>query len=271
MARQFEAGEKFSSYADLEKKIVDYQRIKYASLWKRDSRTFDASIKKKSISADKVPSIKIKKKLKYYEIRYACIHGGRKQKSASAGKRKSNMFRQDCPFFMVVRLSEDGNFLSVRSVDDKHNHAPTEETYKYYPSVRRLSADQRCYAEKQLDMNANKEKLLHQLESDTGKSVLLKDLSNIMTTAKRREVCTRNDLDSCVDKLRRVHNCTVDICTSEENDFYGFFAQDGKMKQTFSASPRYCSLMPHISYWNCNFLYIFSHAKILMAPHISSD
>ena len=86
-------------------------------------------------------------------------------------------------------------------------------------------------------MNVNKKKLQHQLQSETGKSVLLKDLTNIMTMAKQRDGTTRNDLDACVDELRRVHNCEVDICASQENDFYGLFAQDSKMKQTFSAFP----------------------------------
>ena len=127
--------------------------------------------------------------------------------------------------------------LIVRDVIDEHNHPTTAETFKFYPSQRRLSSDQRSYAQKQLEMNCNKKKLQHELEADTGKPVLLKDLSNIMTTAKKLEGGTRNDLDACVDELRRVHKCEVDICKTQEGNFCGIFIQDQKMKQTFSAFP----------------------------------
>jgi zinc finger SWIM domain-containing protein 3 len=237
MAVSFEKNEKFSSLSELESKIIQYQKKNYVDLYKRDSRTIDSAIKKKSISADKVPSEEFKKKLKYYEIRYTCIHGGRKHNSVSTGKRKTSTFRDGCPFNLVLRLSEDGMSLKVRDVIAEHNHLATEETFKFYPNQRRLSCDQRSYAQKQLEMNVNKKKLQHELEADTGKPVLLKDLSNIITTVKKLDSVTRNDLDACVDELRRVHKCEVDISKTQENDFCGIFIQDQKMKQTFSAFP----------------------------------
>ena len=86
-------------------------------------------------------------------------------------------------------------------------------------------------------MNANKKKLQQQLENDTGKKVLLRDLTNIATTLKRRN-SSRNDLDQCVDNLRSVHKCSVDICTSENGeDFCGIFVQDDDMRKTFAAFP----------------------------------
>ena len=38
-------------------------------------------------------------------------------------------------------------------------------------------------------------------------------------------------------KLRQVHNCDVDVCTNQENEFLGLFIQDKKMRDTFSAFP----------------------------------
>ena len=107
IAIRFEKGEKFSSLSDLETKIVQFQRKRYVDLYKRDSRTINSAIKKKSISAAKVPSEEIKRKLKYYEIRYTCIHGGRTHNSSSTGKRKPSTFKSDCPFNLVIRLSEE--------------------------------------------------------------------------------------------------------------------------------------------------------------------
>ena len=177
MAIRFEKGEKFSSLSDLETKIVQFQRKRYVDLYKRDSRTINSAIKKKSISAAKVPSEEIKRKLKYYEIRYTCIHGGRTHNSSSTGKRKPSTFKSDCPFNLVIRLSEDGMSLTVRDVIDEHNHPTTAETFKFYPSQRRLSSDQRSYAQKQLEMNCNKKKLQHELEADT--VLLLNCLSGV--------------------------------------------------------------------------------------------
>lgn len=186
MAVTFQVGEKFSNLADLEKKIVDYQRTNYISLHKRDSRTIDAALKRKSISADREPSNEVKENLKYYAIQYACIHGGRKYISKGAGMRNTATFKHNCPFNLLVRLSEDGMYLSVRALNTEHSHIASEETYKCYPSVRRLTDDQRSYAEKQLEKNVDKKQLQHQLESLTGKSVSLKYLHNIMASAKRR-------------------------------------------------------------------------------------
>ena len=50
-----------------------------------------------------------------------------------------------------------------------------------------------------LCMNANKKPVQQQISQETGKVVLLKDLSNIAAKAKERT--TKNDLDSCVSLL----------------------------------------------------------------------
>ena len=153
MVVEFEVGEKFSSFQELEKKIHNYEETEHAKLWKRDSRTIQAAIKKKSISAEKVPTTEEQEKLKYYEVRYACVHGGRIHKSASSGARASHTFRDNCPFNLIIRLFNDGKSLSVRSINTEHNHILGEESYKYYPSVRRLSDDQLSYAQEQLALN----------------------------------------------------------------------------------------------------------------------
>ena len=64
----------------------------------------------------------------------------------------------------------------------------------------------------------------------------MRDLTNIAVAAKRR-ISTRNDLNMCVDNLRNLYSCNVDICTSEENEFCGIFVQDMDMRATFAAFP----------------------------------
>ena len=56
MVVEFVVGEKFSSFQELEKKIHNYEETEHAKLWKRDSRTIRAAIKKRSISAEQVPT-----------------------------------------------------------------------------------------------------------------------------------------------------------------------------------------------------------------------
>ena len=66
----FCVGETFRSYKGLEEKVKLYEQRSYCKLWKRDSRTVEAARKRMSSHlADDI---------RYYEVTYGCIHGGRK-------------------------------------------------------------------------------------------------------------------------------------------------------------------------------------------------
>ena len=41
----------------------------------------------------------------------------------------------------------------------------------------------------------------------------------------------------CVDLLRNIYRCNVDICTTEDDEFCGIFVQDMDMRETFAAFP----------------------------------
>ena len=86
-------------------------------------------------------------------------------------------------------------------------------------------------------MGVNKKKLQLQLSTDTGKSVIMKDISNIALAAKRERHGTKNNLSKCVDMLRITYNCTVDISTDDDDNFCGLFIQDREMQETFGAFP----------------------------------
>jgi len=75
-----EIGKKFSSFEDVQRWIDDYQRQNYVQLYVSDSRTIAAAQKR-------LPKRQLKADLKYYQMTYACVHGGRKYKSASSGSR----------------------------------------------------------------------------------------------------------------------------------------------------------------------------------------
>ena len=78
----FSVGERFSSYTELEEKIRTYEQQTFCQLWKRDSRTIE--------SAQKRLNRHLAENIKYYEVTFGCIHGGRRFKCRGEGKRASS-------------------------------------------------------------------------------------------------------------------------------------------------------------------------------------
>ena len=78
----FTLGESFKSFDELEKKMKEYEITNLVQFWKRDTRTINA--------AQKRINRHLNTNLKYYEITYCCIHGGKKFTSNSEGKRSSS-------------------------------------------------------------------------------------------------------------------------------------------------------------------------------------
>ena len=227
----FKVKDKFDSFSSLETTIEQYERQKFIVLYHRDARTLEKAVSQKKISANrggKNPS------LKYYELKFACNHGGKDHKPLGNGTRATNTFKQQCPFKISVRLSRDGMHLEVTDTHLLHNHDIGYESYRFYPKVRKLDNDEIRYAENMLELGANNKKLQQQLVRETGKSVTLKDLSNISLKAKQKKHTTKNDLTECVTLLRAKHNCSVDILADENDTFCGLSVQDAEMRETFA-------------------------------------
>ena len=70
----------FSTYEELEKEIEKYQKDKFVQFFKRDSRTIENAKRR-------APNREFSNLIKYSELVYSCIHGGKKYKSKSTGKR----------------------------------------------------------------------------------------------------------------------------------------------------------------------------------------
>ena len=75
----FYVGQQFSKFEDLEQHLKVYEQQQFVKFWRRDSRTIEA--------AQKRVNKPIRDQLKYYEITYNCIHGGKKFKTRGEGKR----------------------------------------------------------------------------------------------------------------------------------------------------------------------------------------
>ena len=76
----FKIGDKFSSLEEFELKVECYKKEAFIELWRRDSRTITAA-RKRGIERP------LKTDLKYYELKYCCIHGGRSFKPRGKGSR----------------------------------------------------------------------------------------------------------------------------------------------------------------------------------------
>ena len=78
-------------------------------------------------------------RLKYDEMKYACMHGGQKHQSRSTGRRQTSIFKKDCTFAIKPRLSDDGKSLMTSNLSDKHTHQEVDRnTHQYYPRVHKL-------------------------------------------------------------------------------------------------------------------------------------
>ena len=174
----FKVGDSFPSIEAVKERIKTYSEQTHVPLSISDCRTIKAALASKRTSKP-IPEEKAKL-LHYCEVKFTCIHGGRKHRNRATGKRKSSTFKKGCPCSISFRLDEGGDNLVVTKVNTEHaNHEMNENLYEYYPKVRKLSVEDKSYAERMLAMNANKKMLQQQLKKDTGKRVSLRDLTNI--------------------------------------------------------------------------------------------
>ena len=78
-------GLEFRSYEDLSSVIKTYEQRHFVTLYKRSSRTVQASRKR-------APNRHFAEQLVYSEVDFACVHGGRDYVSRSKGRRKKQRF-----------------------------------------------------------------------------------------------------------------------------------------------------------------------------------
>ena len=74
-------GERFKSYQQLEIQTQQYEQQHFVKLWKRDCRTIQ--------TAQRCVNRALSEHIKYYEVTFCCIHGGKKFKARGEGKRSS--------------------------------------------------------------------------------------------------------------------------------------------------------------------------------------
>lgn len=228
---QLSVGDIFSSFADLDKKLKSYQSTNYVQLWKRDSRTIATAQKR-------MPNRQFNPDIKYYELWYACVHGGRSHTSKSQGQRPNqSTFKVDCPYQLKLRSSEDGQNLVITKYVSDHNHDVSKPLYNLLPSQRRLDQSDKERAAEMLKVGANRKMVCHQFSKTTGKSLFIKDIHNIATAAKPKPSTGVSELQQVADYLKSQPGLSTEYLIDENNTLSGIFIQDSHMQHTFSQFP----------------------------------
>ena len=111
-------GDEFRSYQELQRAINALEKVQNINFWIRDS--YIKAVKRRV-------NISISPALQYYEIKYACIKGGRSYESKSTGARPTQRtFKDGYNAFINVCARKDGQRLVVTKLNLQHTH-PTNK------------------------------------------------------------------------------------------------------------------------------------------------
>lgn len=81
MSQKLNIGQKFEDFSSFEIAIQQYQKAENVQFFRRNSRTI-------AKAQPRMPEKKLNERLKYYEIQFHCIRGGKNFKSRSTGMRE---------------------------------------------------------------------------------------------------------------------------------------------------------------------------------------
>jgi zinc finger SWIM domain-containing protein 3 len=223
-------GHRFYNIEEVERAKELYEQKYFCELWKRDSRTLQ-SAKKRVPKRVKHAEIS----LQYYSLKLSCKFGGKAIDSKKVRKRKTNSFRQGCPFEIYLVLSEDGKALEVSNVTLNHNHSPSKELYDHLPRQRCLAKDLRQHGKDVLRLKANSKMFQQEIESTTGHAITLKDIANLKYEDKKKS--NSNDIEEVVNYLKTQDGANVDVIVDQEGDFKCLLYQDRYMQNVYSSFP----------------------------------
>lgn len=226
-------GNRFSSFDEVQKVIGDYEKKFFVNLWKNDCKKVDGA---------RFKHRNLKQELVYAEIKYSCALGGRAYTSKpTTGERPNQKTSKiGCPFEIRFKPSQDGQFLEVSKIVDKHNHPITEASFKYHPKQRKLDSDALQEAAYLLRHDCPKRNVLDTLSDKTGQRLVMKDIHNIATNRANSD--PDNNPDDNVKQLAQWIEQTyphldTEFVINEQDVLTGLFMQDSEMKSTFERFP----------------------------------
>ncbi|CAL4079402.1 unnamed protein product, partial [Meganyctiphanes norvegica] len=98
------------TFDELSRCLEEFQEVEQVQLWVRDSRTVVAAAKRARRKS-------LNPALKYAELTYSCVFGGR-------------WFEGCCPFKLRLSTSIDGQALVVKEICHDHNHDPGKKLHE---------------------------------------------------------------------------------------------------------------------------------------------
>lgn len=225
---------KFGSYSDLEESLKIYQRQKCVNLYKKESRTIEAASKR-------APNKPFKRELKYSELVFACVHNGKQRQKKTTGERPNQQtIRTGCEFVIKVRVTPDGQKLSITNINDQHNHILSEDTYQYYPCERRLDNATAEQVARDIKLGASRKQIQRTYASETGKLVTMQDIHNIAAASKRKlfPKSSSNEVKDLDNFIREQYpSVYTEFVLKEDGVVAGIYLQDMDMKTNFQRFP----------------------------------
>ena len=187
--------------------IKPNEEINYCNLRKREVRTI-AAASKRCPNRAKIAN----PKLEYVSMTYTCKFSGYPEKHEQR-KRKVKSFRQGCSFEVCFGLSEDGQSLNIKKLNEVYSHLVFEELYKHMPCQRLVPDDIKENVQQAISL-ISKNKLLQQKIWNSGINVTLKDIANMKQY--RKSDLKKNDIESIVNFFKtKERTSAVEVCVLE--------------------------------------------------------
>ncbi|KAL1489710.1 hypothetical protein ABEB36_013646 [Hypothenemus hampei] len=191
-------GGQFDTYEDFVEALNLYCNANYVNFYKREARTITAARKK----TDRF----LNPKLKYYQLKYSCIKGGKMFKSTGNGQRHTSTFKDGCDAYITLRAFKCGNKLQIIDMKTEHTHKISKQLFDHLPQQRRLPEDIKSEIAHLTKLKTNRKQIKCYIQEKCNKIILLKDIHNMVKKSKATET-PEMMLQSAIKKLQTTYRC----------------------------------------------------------------
>jgi len=87
--------------------------------------------------------------------------------------------RQNCQAYIYIRGNDKGDMLEITRLCEDHNHNLNEILFNHLPNQRKVTPQVRSEIIEMMDLKANKKCIQNKIQTETGKVLTLRDLTNI--------------------------------------------------------------------------------------------